>query len=97
VQRKCLKKYALLFVVFTVTMLPGVDADQTTTGLAVKAKVVDSCRISTPINVGRHSIAAATQAVRVRCDKPTVWRVDVDGGTTNAQTQRGALRVTISF
>ena len=74
-----------------------VNAAQTTARLGVRARVVHSCKVSTP-----GSVASATEAqgsVRVRCDERNNWRVDIDRSKPigNAQAISSAIRSTINF
>ena len=91
-------KYTMLsLVVLVAPTKQSVNADQTTARLAVRARVVHSCKVSTPGSVA--SVTEALDSVRVRCDERNIWRVDVDSGKPigNAQATSDVIRVTINF
>jgi hypothetical protein len=85
----------LLVLVLGATVKLSVDANQITTPLEVRAKVVDSCTVSVPGRV--ESATEALGSVRVRCDQPAVWKIIVDSGAISNATRSDALRVTINF
>ena len=93
-------KHALLLLgVLAAATKLSISADQTKIPVAVMARVVSSCKISSPDSVQENSVTAATKAVRVRCRQPDVWNVDIDSGkaTANAHATSDVIRITISF
>ena len=89
----------LLLVILGAATKANVNADQASTRLPVLARVVISCKVSTPATLRVQSVAATTDAVRVSCDKPAAWKVDVDRreGKVNVQPASDVIRVPISF
>jgi len=94
-----IKHTLLLLVVLTAAPKLCVDADETTMTFGVRARVVNYCKVSTPDSIRNDSIEPAKEAVRVRCEKPAVWKVDFDRGrvTRNAEATSDTIRVPIHF